>query len=234
MSSQLLRHREVREAIADRIASGELSAGHRLPSERALQEQFGCARSVIRQALAALTRDGWILSSNQRGYVVLGPRIPWISRLRLLSDEPWKVTIDDARRTVASEEVAAALAVPLGAPMVVRESHLGARASGERWGAGASYYPTDGLNSDQVAALLTPGEITYDDLESLYGRRIIGYHECIRARAPSGAESEALAVTDHHPLLEVRRSSRTITSPISTFTFVGRSDRFEADYLIQA
>lgn len=234
MSSPLLRHREVRQAIADRIASGQFGAGDRLPSERTLQEQFGCARSVIRQALAALTRDGWIVSSNQRGYVVLGPRIPWISRLRLLSDEPWTVTIDDARQIVASEDVAEALAILTGAPVVVRESHLGASASGERWGAGASYYPTDGLSSDQVAAVLTPGEITYDDLESLYGRRIIGYHECIRARTPSIAEAEALGVTDHHPLLEVRRSSRTITSPISTFTFVGRSDRFEADYLIQA
>jgi DNA-binding FadR family transcriptional regulator len=45
-------------------------------AERDVQEQFSCARSVIRQALAALARDGWILSSNQRGYTILGPRIP--------------------------------------------------------------------------------------------------------------------------------------------------------------
>jgi len=197
-----------------------------------MQDEFGCARSVIRQALAALTRDGWIVSSNQRGYLVLGPRIPWISRLRLLSDEPWTVTIDNVRQDVASDDVADALAIPVGAPVVARNSHMGATASGERWGGGSSYYPTDGLSSAQISALLTPGELTYDDIEAVYGRRIIGYRECIRARTPSPAEAETLGVTD--PLLEVRRSSRTITSPISTFTFAGRSDRFEADYLIQA
>jgi GntR family transcriptional regulator len=230
----LLRHREVREAIAARIESGELGAGDRLPSERTLQDEFGCARSVVRQALAALTRDGWIVSSNQRGYTVLGPRIPWISRLRLLRDEPWTLSIDDVRQDVATAEVAEALAIPPGAPVVARDSHMTASASGERWGGGSSYYPADGLTPEQLETMLTPGELTYDAIEAVYGRRIIGYRETIRARTPSAAEARAFAVTDRHPLLEVRRTSRTTTTPVSTFTFIGRSDRFEADYLIQA
>src|SRR4051794_37641950 len=118
MSSSSLRHREVRDAIASRIASGDLAPGDRLPSERDLHEEFGCARSVIRQALAALARDGWILSSNQRGYTILGPRIPWISRMRLLSDEPWDLSIDDVRRDVAPPDVAEALTIPAGSPVV--------------------------------------------------------------------------------------------------------------------
>jgi GntR family transcriptional regulator len=234
MSTRSLRHREVREAIAARIASAELAPGDRLPSERALQEQFGCARSVIRQALAALSRDGWIASSNQRGYTVLGPRIPWISRLRLLSDEPWTLTIDDVREDVASDDVAEALAIVPGAPVVVRESHTSATESDERWSTGASYYPTEGMDPDAIAILMTPGEMNYDDIESAYGRRILGYREIIRARAPTPSEADAFAISDRHPLIEVQRTSRTTTSPVSTFTFIGRSDRFEADYLIQS
>jgi DNA-binding GntR family transcriptional regulator len=95
---------------------------------------------VIRQALAALSRDGWIASSNQRGYTVLGPRIPWISRLRLLSDEPWTLTIDDVRKDVAPAEVPDALEIPSSASVVVRESHMRTTASGERWSVGASYF----------------------------------------------------------------------------------------------
>jgi GntR family transcriptional regulator len=234
MSTGLLRHREVREAIAARIVSGELGAGDRLPSERALQEEFSCARSVVRQALAALTRDGWIVSSNQRGYAVLGPRIPWISRLRLLSDEPWTLTIANVRQDVASADVAEALEIPVGAVVVARDSYMTADASAERWGGGSSYYPADGLRSDQLDAMLTPGELTYDAIESVYGRRIIGYRETIRARTPSAAEAKAFVVTSHDPLVEVRRTSRTTSTPVSTFTFVGRSDRFEVDYIIQA
>jgi DNA-binding GntR family transcriptional regulator len=232
--SSSLRHREVRQAIADRIASGELGAGDRLPSERALQDQFACARSVVRQALAALTRDGWIVSSNQRGYTVLGPRIPWISRLRLLSTEPWTLTLHDVREDVASDDVAAALEISAGAPIVVRESQMSATASGERWSTGSACYAIDGLTTDELAALLVPGEITYDDLEAVYGRRIIGYRETIRARRPSRAELQAFDVNDRDPVLEVRRIARTTTTPLSAFTFIGRSDRFEADYLIQA
>jgi GntR family transcriptional regulator len=234
MSSSSFRHREVREAIAARIASGELAPGDRLPSERALQDDFSCARSVIRQALAALSRDGWIASSNQRGYTVLGPRIPWISRLRLLSDEPWSLTIDDVRQDVAPDGVAEALMIPTGAPVVVRESHTSATASGERWSTGASYYPTENLSDDSIAILMTPGEMNYDDIEAAYARRILGYREIIRARTPTPTEAKAFGITDRLPLIEVRRTSRTTSSPVSTFTFIGRSDRFEADYLIQS
>lgn len=234
MSTSSLRHREVREAIAARIASGELAAGDRLPSERALQDEFGCARSVVRQALAALTRDGWIVSSNQRGYAVLGPRIPWISRLRLLSDEAWTLTIADVRQDVATDAVAASLAIPAGAPVVARDSYMTEDSSGERWGGGSSFYPAEGLSSEQLDALLTPGELTYDGIESVYGRRIIGYREIIRARTPTAAEAAVFNGIGRHPLIEVQRTSRTTTTPVSTFTFVGRADRFEADYRVQA
>jgi GntR family transcriptional regulator len=234
MSTRSLRHREVREAIATRIASSDLAPGDRLPSERALQEEFGCARSVIRQALAALSRDGWVASSNQRGYTVLGPRIPWISRLRLLSDERWTLTIEGIRQDVAPTDVAEALAIEPGAPVVVRESRMTASASGQLWSYGVSYYPSEELESDAVAILLAADEINYDDIESAYGRRVLGYREIIRARAPTPPEAEAFAISDRRPLIEVRRTSRTTTSPVSTFTFIGRSDRFEADYLIQA
>jgi GntR family transcriptional regulator len=234
MSSSLLRHREIRETIASRIASGNLAPGDRLPSERDLQAEFSCARSVIRQALAALARDGWILSSNQRGYTILGPRIPWISRLRLLSDESWTLTIDDVRQDIAPDDIAKALTIPAGSPVVVRESHTSASASGERWSIGASYYPTDGLGTHATAILLRPGEITYDDIEAAYRRRILGYHEIIRARTPTRAETRAFEISERHPLIEVRRTSRTTSSPVSAFTFIGRADRFEADYLIQA
>jgi DNA-binding GntR family transcriptional regulator len=90
------------------------------------------------------------------------------------------------------------------------------------------------LGDDAIAILLTPGEMNYDDIEAAYGRRILGYREIIRARTPTPDESKAFSITDRLPLIEVRRTSRTTSSPISTFAFIGRSDRFEADYLIQS
>jgi DNA-binding GntR family transcriptional regulator len=154
--------------------------------------------------------------------------------MRLLSDEPWDLSIDDVRQDVAPPDVAEALTIRVGSPVVVRESHTSASASGERWSGGASYYPTESLDPETIAILMTPGEMNYDDIEAAYGRRILGYREIIRARRPTRAETRTFGISDRHPLIEVRRTSRTTSSPVSTFTFVGRSDRFEADYLIQS
>ncbi|MGD9571383.1 MAG: GntR family transcriptional regulator [Thermoleophilia bacterium] len=234
MSSRQVRHREVREALAHKITAGELRPGDRLPAERQLQEDFDCARSVVRQALAALTRDGWIMSAYPRGYLVLGPRIPWISRLRLLSTEPWTVEIDSVREDAAPPNVAEALEIAVGASVVVRTSRLGSDDGKEVWGAGASSYPAEALSEDSRRLLLASGEITYDDLEAAFGRRIVGYRETIRARQPSERETRDLGFLPSDPVLEVQRISRTTGPPISAFTFVGRSDRFEVDYLVEA
>ena len=104
----------------------------------------------------------------------------------------------------------------------------------EVWGSGASFYPAAALSDDARRLLLAPGELTYDDLEAAFGRRIVGYRENIRARQPSPAETMTLGIPDRLPVLEVRRVSRTTGTAISAFAFVGRADRFEADYLIEA
>lgn len=234
MSSRTVRHREVREALAARITSGELQPGDRLPAERQLQEDFSCARSVIRQALAALTRDGWIMSAYPRGYVVLGARIPWLSRLRLLSGEPWTVEIVEAVQEVASPSVAEDLLIEAGDPVVARRSLLRGPTTDGTWGKGVSTYPAAALGVPDIDTLLSPSEITYDHLEAIFRRRIIGYHERIAARRPSTEESTALSMAESAPVIEVRRVSRTTTTPISSFSFVGRADRFEAEYLVQA
>lgn len=226
-------HKKVRNELAERIARGELRPGDRLPAERTLQDDFGVARSVIRQALGGLSRDGLVVSAYPRGYLVLGPRIPWISRLRLLRDEPWRVLIGDVVRASASEPVAEALAVDPGTPIVERHSELRGADSDECWGLGLSSYPLDAVDDDGRAILLSPDEIDYDDLERAFGRRIVGYQERIRARRTTQTERSRLQLPAAEPVIEMARVSRTTTIPISYFVFVGRADRFEADYLLQ-
>ena len=97
-------HKNVRAALAARIAGGELQPGDRLPAERDLSAEFDVTRTVIRQALAGLARDGMIVSAYPRGYDVLGPRIPWLSRFRLLTDEPWDVEIIDTAMRPATPD----------------------------------------------------------------------------------------------------------------------------------
>lgn len=56
----------IAEALRHRIRSGELPLHSRLPTQRALSDEFGVNRTAIRQALTVLEQEGY-LSSRGRG-----------------------------------------------------------------------------------------------------------------------------------------------------------------------
>ncbi len=60
----------MREAILDQLHSGAWPAGHRLPTERALGEQFGISRSTVRRTLAQLKARGLIVQTVGSGTYV--------------------------------------------------------------------------------------------------------------------------------------------------------------------
>jgi GntR family transcriptional repressor for pyruvate dehydrogenase complex len=60
----------VRDDIHARIASGELRPGSQLPAERVLADQFGVARTSVREAIQALIALGFIERRGNRSYVV--------------------------------------------------------------------------------------------------------------------------------------------------------------------
>jgi GntR family transcriptional repressor for pyruvate dehydrogenase complex len=72
----------VRDDIHGRIASGELQPGAQLPAERVLAEQFGVARTSVREAIQALVALGVIERRGNRSYVVerlAGSRLPEVA-----------------------------------------------------------------------------------------------------------------------------------------------------------
>lgn len=232
--SRILRHREVHDALAGEIARGDLASGERLPSERALQARFSCARSVVRQALAGLARDGLVMPAYPHGHFVVGARIPWLSRLRLLSSEAWEVRMTTIQRASATEHVAKSLQIEPGAPTVERHSELLGESTKEVWGYGLVHYAVPDLGPEQIEILMDRDEITYEHLERAFSRRITSYQERIRARLPTSAERKRLQLSSTRlPVLDVNRLAHTTTTPLSVFIFIGRADRFEADYLLQ-
>jgi DNA-binding FadR family transcriptional regulator len=60
----------VRSFIEERIREGAWPAGHQLPTERELVEQFGIARNTIRKTLRALEEQGTIVRHVGRGTFV--------------------------------------------------------------------------------------------------------------------------------------------------------------------
>lgn len=61
---------QVRAQLTERIASGELAPGTALPAERTLSEQFGVARTSVREALQGLMSLGLVQRQGNRVHVV--------------------------------------------------------------------------------------------------------------------------------------------------------------------
>src|ERR1700754_3761922 len=61
---------QIEEQIADRIESGALGAGERLPPERDLAEALSVSRMTVRQALASLAARGLVERGVGRGTFV--------------------------------------------------------------------------------------------------------------------------------------------------------------------
>lgn len=64
---------EIARSISGAIASGQLKPGDRLPSEHALSDQFGVARTVVREAVSLLKYDGVIDAKRGVGAFVTEP-----------------------------------------------------------------------------------------------------------------------------------------------------------------
>lgn len=60
----------VRDVLQVRITSGELQPGRTLPAERALADEFGVARTSVREAIQGLIALGLIERRGNRSYVV--------------------------------------------------------------------------------------------------------------------------------------------------------------------
>lgn len=66
-------HRQLADLLRDRIRSGELQHGALLPTERALWQEFGVARSTVRQAVAILRSEGLVQVRRPYGTYVRRP-----------------------------------------------------------------------------------------------------------------------------------------------------------------
>lgn len=60
-------HHSIREAIRERISSGEWPPGSLMPGESALAEEYRCARTTVNRALQTLAEDGLIERKRRAG-----------------------------------------------------------------------------------------------------------------------------------------------------------------------
>lgn len=114
-------HRVIGDELRARITDGRLPIGAALPSEAELCREFSVSRGPVRQALAALRAEG-IIAGGQGAVAHVVGSVPTQSMTSFLSFSEWaqstqrrpgQRTVELAKRA-ATEDVAAALSVPVG------------------------------------------------------------------------------------------------------------------------
>lgn len=63
---------DVVQALGDRIREGRLPAGHKLPREADLMDEFGVSRTVVREAISRLQAAGMVETRHGIGTFVVG------------------------------------------------------------------------------------------------------------------------------------------------------------------
>lgn len=199
---------QIEEQLGDRIESGALAPGERLPPERDLAEALHVSRMTVRQALASLAARGMVERGVGRGtFVREAPRVVHdLTRVAGFTEEVERqglqagARILEAKECTAPDQVASALAIEPGAPVVRLER---VRLGGER--------PMT-LEDSWFPAVRFPGLLDRDLTGSLYALMRTVYDlgpvtatEKLEPVAAHAYDADALGVAEGSPLMLVER-----------------------------
>ncbi len=222
---------QVKEALLAEIRSGQYRPHDRLPSERELSTHFDVSRMTVRQALLDLARDGAIYTRVGKGTFVAAPKID--QQLRTLTSFSQDVRsrggkptsqVLEARATAASTEVAAALRLDTGAPVLML-SRL-------RLADGVPL----AIETTNLPQVLCPDLLQHDfGVESLYEVLRRDYaiepaqaEQVIEAALASPREAELLELTPPAAVLRMQRLTLDSAGlPIEYVHSTYRSDRYK-------
>jgi len=234
------KYRQIADSLRDQISSGALRPGDQLPTEPQLAAVYGASRSTIRLAVGMLASRGLIETRQGMGTFVRQPAA--LRAVVLTREEDWQAgehadaalqltgELTDrpvtarflAEAAIANAEVAAALDVAEGAPVLVRRSHL--HLDQEPWSLVASYYPMDiagGTPLEQAAQMGKSASLVLAEL----GHRPAGYRDDIYARMPDPVEAEFFRLASVIPVTVVSRTAYDSSRPIRLTLYVYRADQ---------
>jgi GntR family transcriptional regulator len=205
-------YQQLVDVLAQRIESGEIATGTRLPSEAELGNEFGLARATIRQALQSLESRGLVHRIARRGvfaseppsdtgWMIQGPEGFLENALthqnRSVSTRVLRHgTIDLPAHAARSLEVATG---SRGFELVRVRSVDGVPAVFS-----TNYSPEQIVPIISTADEVLSGTASYSELLARAGYALGGAHRIIHALAPSPEVAEALDTPLSTPVLRIR------------------------------
>jgi DNA-binding GntR family transcriptional regulator len=205
---------QIAENLRQAITDGTLKPGDRLDNELELTERLGVSRPTVRQAVQRLVDQGLVVRRRGLGTVVVAPRILRSVALTSLYDDlkaagrqPVTQVLSVAQLE-ADDELAAALLLPAGAPVLSVERLRLADAS--PLALMHNFLPAGLLRSDPQVALAKTG--LYELLRS-EGVQLQAGEQSIGARKATAHEAR---------LLDAPRGATVLTMTRTTFNQTGQ------------
>ena len=209
-------YQQIKALILQSLQQGEWKPGEAIPSEMDLAARFRVSQGTVRKAIDELAAENLVMRRQGKGTFVATHAEQHVQYrfLKLLPDTgdasvegPAQRTVLECRRVRASAEVARALALRSGDPVVQARrilSFAGAPTILEDiWLPGQAF---KGLSAEQMASYQGP---TYAMFELEFGVRMVRAEEKIRAVLPDGEQAQLLHTPAGTPLLSVERIAYT-------------------------
>ncbi|HEX3347897.1 MAG TPA: GntR family transcriptional regulator [Acetobacteraceae bacterium] len=212
-ASRLPLYVQVEDALAERIASGALPAGHQLPSEESLVSEFNVSRTTIRTTIQNLVRRGLVEIRRGKGTFVAPPRITqelteltgFVEDMQVLGRHA-TARLLDKKVVPASEAVARQLALPLGTDVVqILRVRL---ADGAPLSFDETYLPEELGQKVMANDLMT--EPIFSLLEQKYSTPLLEAEYQLEASIADAAVAMALSVPPGSPIFLIERTSYSV------------------------
>ena len=239
--------RQIADHLRERIRSGELKPGDRMPSETELVEQYGVARTTVRLAIKQLTADGLVYATQGRGtFVADRPVLRYNastshsrSRREASATDVHQVDLAEQGRRGhhsiavevlrAPDDVAARLELEEGDDQVLvrRRVHF---VDDQPSHIGDTYYPAELVVDSDIA---TPGQLDRGGNRVLaeLGHEVVRRRDEIRTRMPTPQEAQALGIAGGVPVLfTLRTGYDSAGRPVALYWGVWPGDRHVLDY----
>jgi GntR family transcriptional regulator len=201
-------YRQIADDLQQRIESGALTPGQRLPTEPELRERYGASRNTVRDAVRWLTTRGLVRTRPGQGTFVVERAEPYITTLSADPDtglgggegQAFQAEVVAQGRSPrasqprvsvlqAADVVADQLQVAAGSSVVSR--HQERFIDGAPFSLQTSYYPMALVHSGATrlieATSIHPGTGAY--LEEVLGLRQARYSDLITVRTPTVSET---------------------------------------------
>ena len=209
-------YQQIKGLILQSLQSGEWKPGEAIPSEMDLAARYRVSQGTVRKAIDELSAENLVVRRQGKGTFVSTHAEQHVQYrfLKLQPDNgsvqsegPAQRTIIECRKTRASAEVARALNLRSGDPVLQVRRVLSfanvATILEDLWLPGA---PFKGLTAERLSNY--QGAM-YALFETEFGVRMVRAEERIRAVNPDAEQAQLLSVTPKTPLLSVERVAYT-------------------------